>query len=140
MFYRVLAMEISKDIIKELRFNEQGLIPAVAQQYDTGEVLMLAWMNIESIGKTMETGKVFYFSRSRNKLWQKGETSGQEQYIKDMLLDCDGDTILLKVDQKGVACHTGRRNCFFKTIANNKITINQDVITSPDILYQDKDR
>ncbi len=128
-------MEISKDIIKEISFNEQGLVPAIAQQYDTGEVLMLAWMSIEAISKSIETGTVFYFSRSRNKLWQKGEISGQEQYLKDILLDCDGDTILLKVNQKGVACHTGRRNCFFRNISNNKIVINQDVVVSPDSLY-----
>ena len=97
-------------------FNEEGLIPAIAQQHDTGEVLMLAWMNQEAIDETLRTGRVCYYSRSRKKLWRKGESSGQAQNLVALRLDCDGDTILLLVDQQGVACHTGRRNCFFHAL------------------------
>ena len=96
-------------------FNADGLIPAVAQQRDTGEVLMLAWMNREAIAETVRTGEVHYWSRSRNALWHKGETSGQVQKLVDMRLDCDSDTLLLVVDQTGVACHTGRRTCFYRS-------------------------
>jgi phosphoribosyl-AMP cyclohydrolase len=97
-------------------FNEQGLLPAVAQQHDTGEVLMLAWMNRESLAETLETGRVCYWSRSRQALWRKGETSGHTQRLVEARLDCDGDTLLLLVDQTGPACHTGAQNCFFRRI------------------------
>ncbi len=101
-------------ILQAIRFDANGLVPAIAQQHDTGEVLMLAWMNAAAIRKTLATGQVCYFSRSRGKLWRKGETSGQTQHLIELRIDCDGDTLLLLVDQKGVACHTGRRNCFFR--------------------------
>jgi phosphoribosyl-AMP cyclohydrolase len=97
-------------------FNAEGLIPVIAQQHDTGEVLMLAWMNREALDETLATGWVCYYARSRGKLWRKGETSGQVQKLIELRLDCDGDTILLQVDQTGVACHTGRRNCFFSAL------------------------
>ncbi len=100
--------------MSEFVFNENGLIPAIAQQYDTGEVLMMAWMNRESIEETLATGQVCYYSRSRGRLWRKGERSGQVQKLVELRLDCDGDTLLLLVDQTGVACHTGRRSCFFR--------------------------
>lgn len=99
-----------------LSFNKDGLVPAIAQQHDTGEVLMMAWMNREAVAETLTTGRVCYWSRSRKGLWRKGESSGQQQLLVDFLVDCDGDTILLKVDQDGVACHTGRRTCFFTAI------------------------
>jgi phosphoribosyl-AMP cyclohydrolase len=95
-----------------LRFDARGLVAAVAQQHDTGEVLMLAWMNREAVAETLETGRVCYWSRSRGALWRKGETSGQVQRLVEMRLDCDGDALLVLVDQAGVACHTGRRSCF----------------------------
>lgn len=98
--------------INELKFNDNGLIPAITQDYLTGEVLMLAYMNKESLKLTIDTGKIHYFSRSRNKLWLKGETSGNFQYLKELFYDCDGDTLLLKVEQVGPACHTGSRSCF----------------------------
>jgi phosphoribosyl-AMP cyclohydrolase len=98
----------------EIRFDSDGLVPAIAQQHDTGEVLMVAWMNREAVWLTLEEGRVCYWSRSRGQLWRKGETSGQTQRLVDFRLDCDGDTVLLLVDQHGVACHTGRRNCFFR--------------------------
>ena len=101
-------------VLTALVFDDAGLVPAIAQQHDTGEVLMMAWMNRESVGETLRTGRVCYWSRSRGALWRKGESSGNTQRLVDFMVDCDGDTILLKVDQKGVACHTGRRTCFFR--------------------------
>jgi phosphoribosyl-AMP cyclohydrolase len=101
-------------VLQAVYFDANGLVPAIAQQHDTGEVLMMAWMNAEAVRETLATGQVCYFSRSRGKLWRKGETSGQTQYLKEMRVDCDGDTLLLLVHQDGVACHTGRRNCFFR--------------------------
>lgn len=103
-------------VITEARFNETGLIPAIAQQHDSGEVLMMAWMNADSIVETLATGQVCYYSRSRAKLWRKGESSGHIQRLVEMRLDCDGDTLLLLVDQTGPACHTGARNCFFRRV------------------------
>jgi phosphoribosyl-AMP cyclohydrolase len=99
--------------IPRLHFDTFGLVPAVAQQHDTGEVLMLAWMNREAIAETLETRRVCYWSRSRKALWRKGETSGQVQRLIELRTDCDGDSVLLLVDQTGVACHTGRRSCFY---------------------------
>jgi len=101
-------------MLEQLHFNENGLIPAIAQQHDTGEVLMLAWMNRESIEETINTKQVCYYSRSRQKLWRKGETSNQTQTLIELRYDCDGDTILLLVDQTGAACHTGERTCFYR--------------------------
>jgi phosphoribosyl-AMP cyclohydrolase len=101
-------------------FNADGLIPAIAQQHDTGEVLMLAWMNREALEETLATGRVCYYSRSRKALWRKGETSGQIQTLIELRLDCDGDAVLLLVDQTGVACHTGRRNCFFRAVRDGE--------------------
>jgi len=98
-----------------IRFNPDGLVPAIAQQHDTGEVLMMAWMNREAVRITLEEGRACYWSRARRALWRKGETSGQIQEVRELRLDCDGDTVLLLVEQAGVACHTGRRNCFFRT-------------------------
>ncbi len=109
-----------RTLLAELKFNEGGLIPAIAQQHDSREVLMLAWMNREAIEKTLETGDVHYFSRSRGALWRKGETSGHTQKLVEFRYDCDADTILLLVDQTGPACHTGQANCFFRSITTNK--------------------
>ena len=100
------------DLIARVRFNDQGLVPVIAQQWDSGEVLMMAWMNQEALQITLESGQATYFSRSRSRLWIKGETSGNFQQVRSLRLDCDGDTILLEVDQHGVACHTGARSCF----------------------------
>lgn len=98
----------------ELRFNNDGLIPAIAQAHDSDRVLMLAWMNREAFEKTLETGYAHYFSRSRQSLWKKGETSGHLQRVRDICLDCDGDTLLLRVEQTGPACHTNRISCFYR--------------------------
>lgn len=101
--------------IETLKFNDQGLIPAIAQDANDGTVLMMAWMNKESIHKTVETGEVHYWSRSRSELWHKGATSGNIQKVKGLYYDCDADTLLLKIEQIGdIACHTGARSCFFK--------------------------
>ena len=101
-----------------IRFDGRGLVAAVAQQHDSGEVLMLAWMNREAVEETLATGRACYFSRSRRGLWRKGETSGQVQRLMDLRLDCDGDALLALVDQHGVACHTGRRSCFYRAQRN----------------------
>ena len=102
------------DILGEMAFDTNGLIAAIAQQAASGEVLMLAWMNREAVETTLRTGYAHYYSRSRKKLWKKGESSGQEQKLIDFRLDCDGDAVLMLVEQTGVACHTGRHNCFFR--------------------------
>jgi len=101
-------------VLGEIAFNDAGLVPAIAQQADTGQVLMLAWMNRESVAETLTTGRVCYWSRSRQALWRKGETSGHVQHLVDLTIDCDGDTLLLSVAQTGPACHTGRHSCFFR--------------------------
>src|SRR6195952_50321 len=101
-------------VLEAVCFDANGLVPAIAQQHDTGEVLMMAWMNANAIRETLATGRVCYFSRSRGRLWRKGESSGQTQHLHELRVDCDGDTLLLLVRQDGVACHTGRRNCFFR--------------------------
>lgn len=101
-------------LLDAIAFDAAGLVPAVAQQFDTGEVLMLAWMNRAAVAETLSTGQVCYFSRSRGALWRKGETSGQTQRLVELRLDCDGDALLVLVDQHGVACHTGRRDCFYR--------------------------
>lgn len=127
------------DAIKNsLKFNKEGLIPAIAQQQETGEVLMMAWMNITAFDETLETGRVCYWSRSRQQLWRKGELSGQIQVLREMRVDCDGDTLLLLVDQTGPACHTGRKSCFFHTIREGQCEITTDPIIDPKTLYGSK--
>ncbi len=101
----------------DLKFDEKGLIPAVVQEWKTGEVLMVAYMNAESLKRTVETGLTWYWSRSRRTFWQKGETSGNVQRVKEILYDCDQDTLLVKVEQTGPACHTGERTCFFRSFS-----------------------
>lgn len=124
-----------RDVIEAISFNDQGLVAAIAQQADSGEVLMMAWMNADAIRETLSSAKVCYFSRSRQKLWRKGETSGQVQTLIDFRWDCDADTVLLQVDQLGVACHTGRQNCFFNAVRDGAPATIADVITDPDELY-----
>jgi phosphoribosyl-AMP cyclohydrolase len=126
------------DIVDALKYNEDGLIPAIAQQHDTGEILMMAWMNKEAVAETLKTGQVCYYSRSRSKLWRKGESSGQQQELVDFRTDCDLDTVLVTVKQIGVACHTGRRSCFSWAVRDGKIEAVEPVITSPDELYAQK--
>ena len=123
------------DLIARVAFDEAGLVPAIAQQHDTGEVLMMAWMNREALAETLRTGRVCYWSRSRKALWRKGETSGQAQRLVDLRVDCDGDTLLVLVDQDGVACHTGRRNCFFQALRDQKIATLAAPLVAPEQLY-----
>ena len=118
-----------------LRFNDDGLVAAIAQQHDTGEVLMLAWMNAAALDETLATGEAVYWSRSRGALWRKGESSGQRQHVREIRLDCDGDAILLLVDQDGPACHTGRRSCFYHRIDGERVTVLDDPLVDPDRLY-----
>lgn len=125
-------------LLGQLNLTADGLIPAIAQQHDSGEVLMMAWMNIESLRESFATGRVVYWSRSRRKLWRKGETSGQVQHLIECRVDCDRDCLLLLVDQAGVACHTGRRSCFYTAMRNGKAEIVADVLIDPDKLYSDK--
>lgn len=106
-------------LLEKIAFNSDGLVPVIAQRHNTGEVLMMAWMNRESFIETMQTGQMTYWSRSREKLWRKGETSGNVQKLKEMLVDCDGDTLLAKVEQTGPACHTGSPNCFFQSLGTS---------------------
>lgn len=122
-------------VLSALAFNADGLVAAIAQQHDTGEVLMMAWMNRDAVAETLRTGQVCYYSRSRDRLWRKGESSGQIQRLVDLRLDCDGDALLVLVDQTGVACHTGRRSCFYRAArADGLVEIAAPEI-SPDALY-----
>jgi phosphoribosyl-AMP cyclohydrolase len=105
-------MVLAPDIAARLKRDRDGLVAAVVRQYDTGEVLMLAWMNDDALARSLATGRATYWSRSRGELWVKGETSGHHQYVKSVALDCDGDALLVSVDQIGPACHTGTRTCF----------------------------
>jgi phosphoribosyl-AMP cyclohydrolase len=104
-----------------IKFDDNGLVPAIAQQHDSGEVLMMAWMNRDAVEETMRTGRVCYWSRARQERWRKGDTSGHIQTLVDFRIDCDGDTLLVLVEQTGPACHTGRHNCFFQAIRNGKL-------------------
>ena len=122
--------------IDKICFDDNGLIPAIAQDYKTGKVLMLAWMSKESLMETISRQKAVYFSRSRSKLWMKGEVSGHVQTLYELRLDCDNDTILLKVKQeKGVACHTGRESCFFQILNDDKWIEDEAIIISPSKMY-----
>ena len=114
---------VAESFVQALTFNRDGLIPAIAQQHDTGEILMMAWMNKEAVTETLETGHVCYYSRSRKKLWRKGESSGQQQVVVDVRTDCDTDVLLVKVKQTGVACHTGRRSCFSWAARDRQIEV-----------------
>lgn len=123
------------EALDSLKYNADGLIPAIAQQHDTHEVLMMAWMNRASIEETLQTGRVCYWSRSRNQFWRKGESSGQVQMLKEFRYDCDADTILLLVDQIGPACHTGRRSCFYNKVEGDQVIIDREVLIDPKTLY-----
>lgn len=123
------------EVLAELPWNADGLLPAIAQQFDSGDVLMMAWMNAEALKETLDTGRVCYWSRSRQALWSKGESSGQVQLLKELRLDCDGDTILMKVDQTGPACHTGRRDCFYNRVDGDRMVVDKAVMIDPKELY-----
>ncbi len=123
--------------IEQLKFNEHGLIPTIVQDADTGEVLMMAWMNREALQRTIETGKATYWSRSRQKFWVKGETSGHFQEVQGVYVDCDADTVLLKVRQMGAACHEGYRSCFFRQVdvQSESLQVIAERLVDPDRVY-----
>lgn len=123
------------EVLDSVAWNEQGLVPAIAQDHASGRVLMLAWMNRESLACTIAEGRAVYWSRSRGKLWRKGEESGQVQTVREIRLDCDADTILLDVEQQGVACHTGRHSCFFLKLADGAWQEAEPVRVDPQDLY-----
>lgn len=123
--------------LNDINWNADGLVPAVAQEAADGALLMLAWMNREALRLTVETGRAVYWSRSRNRLWHKGEQSGHLQLVRELRLDCDGDTVLLKVEQSGgIACHTGRRSCFFRRLDNGAWRVVDDPVADPRELYR----
>jgi phosphoribosyl-AMP cyclohydrolase len=124
-----------ESVLDALCFDANGLVPAIAQQHDTGEVLMMAWMNRDAVAETLSTGRVCYWSRSRGRLWRKGESSHQFQHLKEFRIDCDGDTILLLVDQEGVACHTGRRACFYRAVRDGALVEIAAPLIDPEKLY-----
>ena len=126
-------MKLSDDIRAQLKFDNKGLITAIAQDHETNEILMLAFMNLEALEKTVETGKAHYFSRSRGKLWLKGESSGHVQLVHDMYIDCDADAVLMKVEQLGGgACHMGYRSCFYRTLEGDVIS---EKVFDPEDMY-----
>jgi len=126
------------DILSAAKWNSDGLLPAIAQQHDSGEVLMMAWMNRAALEETLSTGRVCYWSRSRQAFWRKGETSGQQQHLVEARFDCDGDTLLLQVDQSGPACHTGHRSCFYLRLTPTAGEIDREPLMSTDELYGEK--
>jgi phosphoribosyl-AMP cyclohydrolase len=126
--------------LDELKFNAEGLIPAIIQEHGTGRVLMMAWMNRESIRRSLEEGKTVFWSRSRKKFWVKGETSGHVQVLKDLAYDCDGDTLLIQVEQTGAACHEGYKSCFYRSVRNEgkSVAITEPQLVKPEDMYGKK--
>jgi len=123
--------------LDEIQWTDDGLVPVIAQQYDTGRVVMFAWMNRESLALTVESGFAVYWSRSRQRLWRKGEESGHQQKVIDMQLDCDADVILLKIEQQGgIACHTGRQSCFYRSLQNGQWQATEAVLKDPQQIYK----
>jgi phosphoribosyl-AMP cyclohydrolase len=124
----------------KLKFNSDGLIPAIVQEQGTGRVLMMAWMNRASLESTIATGKTHFWSRSRQKFWMKGESSGHTQSVKDIAFDCDGDTLLIQVEQNGAACHEGYQSCFFRSVQDGgkDIKITEPLLKSPEEIYNKK--
>jgi phosphoribosyl-AMP cyclohydrolase len=132
-------MTKTTELLENIKWNEQGLIPAIAQDWLTGEVLMMAWMSSESLTLTIDEGRAIYYSRSRQALWRKGEESGHVQQLKELRIDCDADTVLMKVEQIGnIACHTGRRSCFYQRLNNGNWQVTDEVIKPPEDIYGNK--
>ncbi len=128
---------MSDDWLDEVKWDADGLVAAIAQEAGSGEVLMLAWMNREALALTRETGHAVYWSRSRSRLWHKGEESGHQQVVRDIRLDCDGDVVLLQVEQKGgIACHTGRHRCFYRQLQDTGWVAVEPVLRDPDDIYK----
>ncbi len=122
--------------LDKISWDADGLVPVIAQEHDTGRILMFAWMNREALQLTSDTKQAVYWSRSRNRLWRKGEESGHVQNVHEIRLDCDEDVVLIKVEQiGGIACHTGRHNCFFKKLENENWLIDQPIIKDPKDIY-----
>lgn len=123
--------------IEKLKFNDDGLVPAIVQEENTGRVVMMAWMNEASLKSTIETGKAHFWSRSRQKYWMKGESSGHTQEVKDIAFDCDGDTLLIQVEQHGAACHEGYKSCFFRSInEGGAFDVTEERLVNPDEVYK----
>ncbi len=129
---------IIERLLDQVRFDSDGLIAVLAQDHETNQILMLAWMNRDALGATLKTGDVVYYSRSRKKLWRKGESSGQVQKMVEICLDCDRDAVLIRVIQTGVACHTGRKSCFSWQIQGNRWVASEPVLIDPNDLYGEK--
>lgn len=128
---------MSETFLDEVPWNESGLIAAVTQDHETGKVLTVAWMNREALARTVESGQAVYWSRSRNKLWRKGEESGHVQKVRELRLDCDADAVLLRVEQVGgIACHTGRESCFFRKLENGRWVAVDPVLKDPSLIYK----
>ena len=123
--------------LEEVAWDAEGLVPAIAQEASTGKVLMVAWMNREALLETVKTGRAVYWSRSRKRLWRKGEESGHVQPVSEVRLDCDGDVLLLQVEQQGgIACHTGRERCFFRTLKDERWVVTEAVMKDPAVIYK----
>lgn len=130
--------DVQPNWLDKVNWTAEGLVPVIAQEVGTGKVLMFAWMNREALKLTSETGHAVYFSRSRNKLWHKGEESGHTQLVHEIRLDCDEDVVLISVEQKGgIACHTGRHNCFFQKLENNHWVTVDPIIKDPKAIYHE---
>ena len=126
-----------KALTEQIKWNDQGLVPAIAQDWQTGEVLMLAWMNSDALQLTVNEGRAIYWSRTRSALWRKGEESGHVQQLKELRIDCDADTVLMKVEQLGgIACHTGRRSCFYQKLENDNWQVTEPVLRDPQEIYR----
>lgn len=131
-----LGIQLSmEEWLEALNYDQAGLIPCIAQQYDSGEVLMMAWMNRASLEESLVTGRLCYWSRSRQQLWRKGERSGQFQWLRELRADCDGDALLALVDQQGVACHTGRRGCFYLRLSQAGAEVLHQPLVAVEQLY-----
>ncbi|MCB1695257.1 MAG: phosphoribosyl-AMP cyclohydrolase [Pseudomonadales bacterium] len=129
-------MNAAGELTRDISWNDQGLVPAIAQDWQTGEVLMLAWMNREALELTLSEGRAIYWSRSRQALWRKGEESGHVQQLKELRIDCDADAVLIKVEQLGgIACHTGRRSCFYRRYDQGAWQVTDEVVRSPEAIY-----
>jgi phosphoribosyl-AMP cyclohydrolase len=135
-----MPAETLMSFLDDLKFDGNGLIPAIIQEHKTGRVLMMAWMNRASLASTLATGKTHFWSRSRQKLWLKGESSGHTQTVKDIALDCDGDTLLIQVEQAGAACHEGYQSCFFRSVADGgaSVKITEPRLVDPERVYRKK--
>ena len=125
-------------ILDELKYDSNGLIPAIVQEHGTGRVLMMAWMNKESLARTLELGEMVYWSRSRKEFWHKGATSGHTQKVKDIAFDCDKDVVLAQVEQAGAACHDGYKSCFYRSIVNGEAKVTEARLVDPEKVYGKK--